>query len=55
MMVEAVTDWSMWTHVAVWVPLTIVLTLALMQPVKGAVVGMQWALRMFGFGTGATD
>ena len=25
------------------------LPLALMQPVKGGVVGMQWALRMFGF------
>jgi hypothetical protein len=25
------------------------LTLALLQPVKGAVVGLQWALRMHGF------
>ena len=27
----------------------IVVPLALLQPVKGAVVGMQWALRMHGF------
>ncbi len=50
MMVEANYDWSMTTHLLVWIPLTIVLTLALMQPVKGGVVGFQWALRMFGFG-----
>jgi len=25
------------------------LSLALLQPVKGAVVGMQWALKMHGF------
>jgi hypothetical protein len=26
-----------------------VLTLALLQPIKGMVVGLQWALRMHGF------
>ena len=30
-------------------PLTVVLSLLLLQPVKGAVVGLQWALRMHGF------
>lgn len=50
MVVEANTDWSMTTHLIVWLPLTIVLSLALMQPVKGGVVGLQWALYMFGFG-----
>ena len=55
MLVEARVDWSMWTHVAVWVPLTTLMTLAMMQPVKGAVVGMQWALRMFGFGGASED
>jgi uncharacterized protein (DUF983 family) len=33
----------------IWLPLALILSLALMQPVKGGVVGMQWALRMFGF------
>ena len=40
---------SMWEHLAIWAPLTLVMTLALLQPVKGAVVGLQWALRMHGF------
>ncbi len=52
MIVEAHFDLSMLAHLLIWVPLTIVLTFALMQPVKGAVVGLQWANRMFGFGSG---
>lgn len=40
---------STWQHLAIWAPLTLVLTIALLQPVKGAVVGLQWALRMHGF------
>jgi uncharacterized protein (DUF983 family) len=36
-------------QLAVYLPLTLVLSLLLLQPVKGAVVGMQWALRMHGF------
>jgi len=37
-------------QLAVWLPLALVLSLALLQPVKGAIVGLQWALRMHGFG-----
>jgi uncharacterized protein (DUF983 family) len=33
-------------QLAIYLPLTVVLSLALLQPVKGAVVGLQWALRM---------
>ncbi len=36
-------------HALMWGPLTLALTLALLQPVKGAIVGLQWALRMHGF------
>jgi uncharacterized protein (DUF983 family) len=36
-------------QLAIYLPLTLVASLALLQPVKGAVVGMQWALRMHGF------
>ncbi len=43
-------DWPMWTHMLIWPPLTLILSFALMQPVKGAVVGYQWARRMHGFG-----
>ena len=40
----------------VWVPLTLGLSLALLQPVKGAVVGYQWANFMHGFDpAGAED
>lgn len=45
---------ELWVHLALWLPLTIVLSLALLPPVKGALIGLQWALRMHGFG-GATD
>ena len=36
-------------QLAIYLPITFVASLALLQPVKGAVVGMQWALRMHGF------
>jgi len=36
-------------QLAIYLPLTLFSSLALLQPVKGAVVGMQWALRMHGF------
>ena len=36
-------------QLAIYLPLTLIASLALLQPVKGAVVGMQWALRMHGF------
>ena len=41
--------WSLWVNFMVWLPLTLVMTLALMQPVKGAIIAMQWALRLHGF------
>ncbi len=42
----------MWMNFALWIPLALIATLALLQPVKGAVIGLQWALRMHGFGDG---
>jgi uncharacterized protein (DUF983 family) len=41
---------ELWVHAVLWVPLTLILCLGLLPPVKGALVGMQWALRMHGFG-----
>ncbi len=41
--------WPDWVHLAVWLPLTLVLTLLLLRPVKGMVVALQWALYMHGF------
>ncbi len=43
------TDFAVTTYLAVYLPLTAALAFGLMQPVKGAVVGLQWALRMHGF------
>ena len=36
-------------QLVIYLPFTLVLSLLLLQPVKGAVVGVQWALRMHGF------
>lgn len=47
---EAVSTLSMLQHMAIWIPLTIVSAGLLLRPVKGAVVGLQWALYMHGFG-----
>jgi uncharacterized protein (DUF983 family) len=51
------TDYSppVWLQLAIYLPLTLFLSLALLQPVKGAVVGIQWALRMHGFDDTAPD
>ena len=33
----------------IWPALVAVMTLGLLQPVKGAIVGLQWAMGMHGF------
>jgi uncharacterized protein (DUF983 family) len=38
-----------WVHAALWLPLTLALAIGLLQPIKGAIVGWQWAHRMHGF------
>lgn len=43
---------SLWVHLALWLPLTLALSLWLLPMVKGALIGLQWALRMHGFGRG---
>ena len=45
------TDYSppVWLQLSIYLPFTVVASLLLLQPVKGVVVGMQWALRMHGF------
>ncbi len=47
--VERVWHPEIWLQLSVWLPLTVFLTIGLLQPVKGAIVGLQWALRMHGF------
>jgi uncharacterized protein (DUF983 family) len=50
------TNYSLSVALQLWIylPLTLAASLLLLQPVKGAVVGMQWALRMHGFDENAT-
>jgi uncharacterized protein (DUF983 family) len=38
-----------WLHAALWLPLTTGLAVGLLQPIKGAIVGWQWANYMHGF------
>jgi uncharacterized protein (DUF983 family) len=46
---------AVWLQLAIYLPLTFSLSLGLLQPVKGTVVGLQWALRMHGFDENAPD
>lgn len=41
---------SPWVHVAIWTPLAVAAALLTIQPIKGGVIGLQWACRMHGFG-----
>lgn len=49
LMFEQQAEWPLWVHYAIWPALTVISALALLQPVKGALVGYQWALKMHGF------
>jgi uncharacterized protein (DUF983 family) len=45
-----------WIHLLIWLPLTVLMSLWLLPRVKGALIGLQWALRMHGFdGKGADE
>lgn len=39
----------LWLHAVIWLPLTILLALAVLAPIKGFLVSLQWALLMHGF------
>ena len=47
--------WPLWVSVTVWPLLSLVLALGLLQPVKGAVIGLQYAFGMHGFGVAPPD
>lgn len=49
MMTDMVLNIPMWAHFAIWVPITILAALLTLQPIKGGVIGLQWALKMHGF------
>ena len=50
MAAEQMADLSLAAHLAIWIPITLALCLGLLRPFKGATIGLQWAMRMHGFG-----
>lgn len=54
MLTETLFVLSPWAHLAIWIPLAVLAALLTIQPIKGGVIGLQWAYRMHGFG-GDTD
>lgn len=40
---------ALWLHMVLWLPLTLLLSLGFLRPIKGALIGLQWALFMHGF------
>ncbi|MGA7327952.1 MAG: DUF983 domain-containing protein [Rhodomicrobium sp.] len=50
MAVEIAYGPPVWLHLLIWLPLTVILSLIILPRVKGAIVGLQWANNMHGFG-----
>jgi len=46
---------SPWVHMAIWIPLAVLTAIATVQPIKGGVIGLQWAYRMHGFDSREPD
>ncbi len=55
MWLEAAAQPAIWLHLALWMPLAVLLSLWLLPVVKGAVVALQWALYMHGFDPGSDE
>jgi uncharacterized protein (DUF983 family) len=49
MMTDMMLRVSPWVHLAIWVPLAVLAAIVTLQPIKGGVIGLQWAYRMHGF------
>lgn len=47
--VETAYSPSYWVHGLIWLPLTLLMAIGLLQPTKGAVIGIQWQVGMDGF------
>jgi uncharacterized protein (DUF983 family) len=52
LVVEVAYGWPVWLHLIVWLPLTVLLCLALMRPLKGALVALQYRHRRHEFDAG---
>lgn len=49
LMVEDLYAPSLWVHALLWTPIVLGMSLGLLPRIKGALIGLQWALRMHGF------
>ena len=47
--VELIWHPPMWLDFVIWLPAIVILSLLLLPRIKGAVVGLQWAMGMHGF------
>lgn len=53
--VEEAFEPPIWVHIALWGTLIPAGCIALLRPVKGMIVGLQWAARMHGFGSAGAN
>jgi len=44
-----------WVQMSIWMPLTVISSLLLLPPIKGALIAWQWALAMHGFGEQSSE
>ncbi|SJZ75802.1 Uncharacterized conserved protein, DUF983 family [Enhydrobacter aerosaccus] len=49
MIVEIAYSPPYWLHTLIWLPLVLVLSIGLLQPIKGMIVALQWQMGMHGF------
>lgn len=49
MWVEIAFQPSYWLHALLWTPMVVIMSVGLLQPIKGAIVAMQWQMGMHGF------
>ncbi|KQV31765.1 hypothetical protein ASC97_18960 [Rhizobium sp. Root1203] len=50
MMTDMVWPMPLWLTFTIWTPITLLATLMVIQPIKGGVIALQWAMKMHGFG-----
>ena len=55
LLVERYLHPPVWVYAATLIPLVISLALLILPRIKGAIIGLQWALRMHGFGGDKTE
>jgi uncharacterized protein (DUF983 family) len=55
MMTDMVWPMPLWLTFTIWTPITLLATLLVIQPIKGGVIALQWAMKMHGFGGHSGD